>query len=377
MALGVAIVAVLFILESKKDKKTLVEQETIPGPLGIMNRIIGSQKKESSSSSTLDESPTVEIPLPIRPRPSVNNPKKVEEETKALLEENISKTAELSEIQTKHEKMDKLLKEKNDELEKKTKELDNEVKNRKEFNKVKDLLEKEIKDLRDKNHKFQLEVNAAKTESENYKKRIGQLDEKITQRDNDIKEKEKQIDELVKRMQTFAAPSGATATVEAVPVSPTLPAPQPEKKPTLADLPQKPEQTVNPVQDAPVPDKEPEPIPQQEKNTIEPSKATQENKIKEPEKKESDGSVEQSAEPVSEERPHLNVDILKSPGEEPAKSSEASPPPAKDPDNTKKDTPEVSSNSPAKEQQPKEPDPSANPPPEQKPKEKKDENPSY
>ena len=60
------------------------------------------------------------------------------------------------------------------------KKLKNELNNRKEFNKIKDILEKDLREAKDRARNVQLELNAAKTEAEESKKRIDQLEDKVT-----------------------------------------------------------------------------------------------------------------------------------------------------------------------------------------------------
>ncbi|HSV43969.1 MAG TPA: hypothetical protein VLJ10_05380, partial [Candidatus Bathyarchaeia archaeon] len=95
----------------------------------------------------------------------------------------------LEDLQEKYQKVDQLLKEKNDTLEKSQKELEQERKNRKEFNKVKDLLEKELKEANDRTKKAQIDFSAFKAESQTYTNRINQLEEKIKTLEKSLNEK--------------------------------------------------------------------------------------------------------------------------------------------------------------------------------------------
>ncbi|MBN1870067.1 MAG: hypothetical protein JW847_05790 [Candidatus Omnitrophica bacterium] len=115
-------------------------------------------------------------------------------------------SSQSAELQEKYEKLDALFKEKSADLEKTKASLDNEVKNRKDFNKVKDLLEKEIKDLRDRSHHVQLESENAKSEMEKHKKRVSQLEEKIAQLEKSLLEKERKIHDLAKQPQPPESP---------------------------------------------------------------------------------------------------------------------------------------------------------------------------
>lgn len=338
MGVGVGIVVIMFIIEAQKNKKgnaagaLPTENPSVFSRLGPENQeypISKSGKTGAQTKSPADQ----ETPLP---RPSA---KKHPDESQALLEENLKKTAELEEIQGKHDKLEKLLTEKSDELEKKTRELDNEVKNRKEFNKVKDLLEKEIKDLRDKNHKLQLELTAAKAETENINKRSVLLDEKVSLRDKELKEKEKQIDDLAKRLQTFASQGPVKATSQETSIqapaakaqekiADSVPA---EKKPPLTLLiEEKSEPLVKPIantQESTLPAAESTSI-EKDVPSVPPSPAIQstspepfapvesdaKSNLPPPDPGPSEPELEKT-ETTEEEKPHLNLNLLKLPDE--------------------------------------------------------------
>lgn len=96
-------------------------------------------------------------------------------------------------ITGKLEKIDSLLREKSEELEKTRKDLAAELRNRKEFNKIKDILEKELKDLKDRNRISQNEVTASQTETQSNLKRITQLEEKIKKLEKENREREEAL----------------------------------------------------------------------------------------------------------------------------------------------------------------------------------------
>ncbi len=146
-----------------------------------------------------------------------------------VVQENISvELVSDPELQAKCERLETLLTEKGEELEKKERVLANEIKTRKDFNKVKDILEKELKDVKDKNHKLQLELSAAKADLEQYQKRLHQHEEKIQAKEAELRLKEQLVSELDKRMQeiTKAHAIATPASPSAVPHEKT-PAPQP------------------------------------------------------------------------------------------------------------------------------------------------------
>ena len=86
---------------------------------------------------------------------------------------------EHNELTAKYAKIETLFAEKSLALEKSEKTLTNELKNQKEFNKVKDILEKEIKDSKDKINSLQADVSGAETETQTQLKRVQQLEEKV------------------------------------------------------------------------------------------------------------------------------------------------------------------------------------------------------
>ncbi len=175
-----------------------------------------------------------------------------EKELQDALRESSQTQSTNYELQEKYQRLEKLFEEKTQEFEKIQNSLNVELKVKKEFHKVKDILEKEIKDIKDRSHKQTLEIGALNAETENYKKRISQLEEKIKSKEQDIKEKEQQISEMIKRIQTFAA---------LAPVSQPIPAPA--AQPVEPPKPQEPE----PVEEQPLVPKEPSEQPAQAEAT--------------------------------------------------------------------------------------------------------------
>ena len=103
---------------------------------------------------------------------------------------------QITESQEKYKKLDELFNEKSAALEKAEKSLVHEEKARKEFNKVKDMLEKELKDTKDHTRDLQIKVTSAQTEAQSYLNRINQLEERIKNNDKVILEhgdKEKRL----------------------------------------------------------------------------------------------------------------------------------------------------------------------------------------
>ena len=105
---------------------------------------------------------------------------------KRLIAQNEQLKRDINEMQSKNEKLETLLNEKNKEIEEVTKDLEVELKSRKEFNKVKDILEKELKDSKEKNRSLQTDLAQTQTEADSYLKRVKQLEEKIRKLDGEV-----------------------------------------------------------------------------------------------------------------------------------------------------------------------------------------------
>ena len=116
-----------------------------------------------------------------------------------------------TQFKEKLDKLEALLNEKNQTLEKAERELASELKNRKEFNKVKDALEKELKDSRVRARDLQIELTSTQTESAGFKNRVNQLELKVTnlqktvtELEHSIHDKDEKIQDLTKKLQTSA-----------------------------------------------------------------------------------------------------------------------------------------------------------------------------
>lgn len=127
------------------------------------------------------------------------------------IEQEIDLAARSEEWKGKYERLDKLFNEKSAALTKSEEFLQNELSNRKEFNKLKDMLEKELREAKDKARNVQVELNAARTETEGGKKRIAQLEEKIIKMEKAILEKDDEVADLAKRLQAAASIPPVTA----------------------------------------------------------------------------------------------------------------------------------------------------------------------
>ena len=205
MVIGLGIVGWLFFGSSNtnpKDTKNTDSKDGKDNQPSLLERLglnDDKPKKENAKSLKNADLPEIKPPMQTLPETPTN--------TSLDLQENSLPPTIDTELPAQYERLEVLFKEKSEQLEKSEKALANELKTHKEFNKIKDLLEKELKDTKDKNHKTQLELTAFQAEVENYKNRLSQSEGKIKLKEQDIKQKEQQIDELVKKLQTFAAPA--------------------------------------------------------------------------------------------------------------------------------------------------------------------------
>jgi len=185
------------IIEEEKRKK---EAE------GNINDSEGSPAStEDSGVLTLGASTDTKSAVPGGHLPPPDGHQKIDvgeplsEEEEKNIESEMNASLELNELKEKYTRVEKMMQEKRDALEKAEKSLSVEKTTQKEFNKVKDLLEKEIRDTKNHAREVQVTLTATKTESESFKKRIAQLEEKATKLEKEIGEKESEIDTLVKK----------------------------------------------------------------------------------------------------------------------------------------------------------------------------------
>lgn len=95
--------------------------------------------------------------------------------------------------------LEKILKEQTEECSRLHAELKNEINNRKNFNQVKDLLEKELAETKETSRKAQNELKTAHLESENLQKRILITEEKIKNLEKKVLEKEREIELILSK----------------------------------------------------------------------------------------------------------------------------------------------------------------------------------
>lgn len=140
-------------------------------------------------------SPLAQAPATVETPPASNDApasSDISEESALALEKDELQT-KYQDLLEKYQKLDQLFQEKSQDLEKSEKALTNELKNRKEFNKIKDLLEKELKENKDKGRDLQIASTTAQTEAESFLKRINQLEEKVTKTEKEVLKKEDEL----------------------------------------------------------------------------------------------------------------------------------------------------------------------------------------
>ncbi|MCA9400462.1 MAG: hypothetical protein KC713_02460 [Candidatus Omnitrophica bacterium] len=142
---------------------------------------------KNSGMLTDDESEELEIKSNTSSGPTANEQKappqhqNISSEEERFIEKEVNTSLELNELKEKHKTLENLLKEKTEALDKSETNLKNEQKNRKDFNKVKDILEKELSDTKDRAKKLQSELNLLKTDNDNFRKHIERLESTITE----------------------------------------------------------------------------------------------------------------------------------------------------------------------------------------------------
>lgn len=233
-------------------KKNVTEENAgIPGeePLLPLRGYREKQEEEGAAVQNeviplLREPRTGSVSIMVEKTDEASSAGKLTSSEEEKIDKEIELTSQLNELKEKHEILDRLFKEKSAALEKSEEALQNELKNRKEFNKVKDILEKELKETKDKARSLQVDLNSAGTEAEGHKSHVNQLEERVTKLQKTILEKDDEINNLLKRLQTFASPATA-----ARPISVEQPAQVPEEA-----APQQPP-AASPLKTAPQEDK--------------------------------------------------------------------------------------------------------------------------
>jgi len=108
---------------------------------------------------------------------------------------------DFDELQKKYDRLDELLNEKNQDLEKTQESLSRELRNRNEFEKIKNVLEEELMAVKGRSRNFQGEIANISQESENQKKRIFELEEKAESLGQNLLKKEEEVFHSLKKLQ--------------------------------------------------------------------------------------------------------------------------------------------------------------------------------
>ena len=123
----------------------------------------------------------------------IENPFSNSKEEKNVIrahEEHAVQIDEPSDWQTKYEKIEILFFEKSTMLEKLEKSFANEIKNRKEFNLLRDILEEQIEKTKERNRQLQAELISLRNENEEYRTKIIQLENQILENHKIIQEQQ-------------------------------------------------------------------------------------------------------------------------------------------------------------------------------------------
>ncbi len=126
----------------------------------------------------------------------------ISEEEKHAIEKEVHISFELEELKEKYARLERMLNEKNTELEQTKQFLDSELTAKKEFNKFKDILEKEIKENKDKGVALKSQLNIVKTENENANRRIEQFEEKALSLERELLAKQQENERILGQLKT-------------------------------------------------------------------------------------------------------------------------------------------------------------------------------
>lgn len=205
-ALGV----VFFVL----SRENASEKSMQPSPQDLLKRV-GLKPKPKSSKMTkksgllsafVKPKKEVDQPAPVNEDVDtmsaqaivVNEPVQLSEAEEIELDKEINLSLEIREIKEKFEVAQKQIKEKNQELHVLEDQLKREKSKRRDFNKVKDILEKQLSDANNKAQQSLNEVTAAKVESANFAKRILQVNESLSKKEKLLVEKIEEAEVLTR-----------------------------------------------------------------------------------------------------------------------------------------------------------------------------------
>lgn len=211
MFAGFVVIALLIFKEKGKDlpvdrksrsaaSGTPVTTADVLNRLGLESPLMNSNTTKPAASGRLPwenffkKKAVAVVPLPPAPQPQTTprgtaamtiepyvtaEAAQITRHESALSLKHDELQAQYKELEEKYNRLDALFHEKSDNLEKTEKNLAHEIKTHKEFNKVKNILEKELKETKDRCRNLQIDVTSAQTEAGTYLKRVNQLEEKI------------------------------------------------------------------------------------------------------------------------------------------------------------------------------------------------------
>ena len=222
--------------EEKPQKKSLLS--------GLLNKFKKSENEEPVDIAAIDTEPRMRITKDILQTGTasvrLNSAAETTPETEPLPPTSFPVPPNFKE---KHEKIETLLTEKAEALEKAEKALAIELKNKKEFNKVKDLLEKELKDDKVKYRDLQVQIGTAQMEATSYKNRVNQLELKvsklektITEMEHQHKEKDEKIFDRENKLKELTDKLSTKEKLEAIKVQ-SVPPPEPEPVISIPEAP--------------------------------------------------------------------------------------------------------------------------------------------
>ncbi len=187
LVIGAGAIAWIMLAEKKKESPEPEKTKTtepLLSPKDLLERLGLENPKPASDKIILTElfkkpvSPAENKATQLTTTAKTNPPPTETTESELSLKYDELLT-EKTQLKAEHTKLEALFIEKSMLLEKSEKTLSNELKNQKDFNKVKDILEKEIRDYKDKVTALQSEVITTQTETQTQSKRVIQLEEKI------------------------------------------------------------------------------------------------------------------------------------------------------------------------------------------------------
>ncbi len=218
--------------DSEDDRPEETEEDNSPKDLdrpSLMEDIIEESEEtdenEESSRAPLEaneaEEPVLkekatetQAPLETEEDPPLSEKKPqdtpdINEEGVEPLDENLIESDEslqnFKELENKYESLNQLLKEKSEDLEKAQETLNNELKNREDYQKVKNLLEEELLDVKDRARQIQKEKESLETEFAKTNNILPELEEKANKLEEELLKREEELKISVERYENLQA----------------------------------------------------------------------------------------------------------------------------------------------------------------------------